>query len=340
MKCTSGWTLSSTARRRPSLAVRVPSSGTRIRRILNGTPACAGTTTTGIGTDVISCCAQLPTKEPCPRPLHAPRTTAATSAAAAAAAMVLLTGPLRRRTSRPLAVGLARTASSFPSQTWTTSRVLPKRVATASPVPTTVGAIGLSSTAAMTLLTLPSSRIRLGDTEPVPGLVHLDGASVRNDLRAWSRPHCEPARLEAHPNGASSEPQPHLQRRPLCRQMGIDTQCVALRPHPAEADDERLPHAAHGGEVHPASGASAEVFEVDLRCQPQRRHRLGEAAGPSEERGVDPRRERTAVSGARLVEVQVGHQGARRDLARDHVMEHQDVRLLDDLRALHPLGAE
>src|ERR1035437_5459698 len=312
MKCTSGWTLSSTARRRPSLAVRVPSSGTRIRRILNGTPACAGTTTTGIGTDVISCCAQLPTKEPCPRPLHAPRTTAATSAAAAAAAMVLLTGPLRRRTSRPLAVGLARTASSFPSQTWTTSRVLPKRVATASPVPTTVGAIGLSSTAAMTLLTLPSSRIRLGDPAPVPGLVHLDGASVRNDLRGWSRPHCEPARLEAHPNGASSEPQPHLQRRPLCRQMGIDTQCVALRPHPAEADDERLPHAAHGGE----------------------------AAGPSEERGVDPRRERTAVSGARLVEVQVGHQGARRDLARDHVMEHQDVRLLDDLRALHPLGAE
>ena len=68
--------------------------------------------------------------------------------------------------------------------------------------------------------------------------------------------------------------------------------------------------------------------------------RLVEPAGAREQRRVDRRRQRAAVRRARLVEVEVRAQRARRDLVGDEVVEHQHVGLLDDLRARDALASE
>ena len=46
------------------------------------------------------------------------------------------------------------------------------------------------------------------------------------------------------------------------------------------------------------------------------------------------------MGGSGLVEAEVRLQCARDHLVRHEVMEHQDVRLLDDLRSLYPFGPE
>ena len=51
-------------------------------------------------------------------------------------------------------------------------------------------------------------------------------------------------------------------------------------------------------------------------------------------------RERAAVRRAGLVEVEVRQQGARRDLVRDEVVEHEHVGLLQHLRRRGALAAE
>ena len=60
-----------------------------------------------------------------------------------------------------------------------------------------------------------------------------------------------------------------------------------------------------------------QVVEVYSRREAQRGYRLWEEARAGEQRGVNRRRERAAVGGPRLVELEVWSQRAVRDLVRD-----------------------
>ena len=58
--------------------------------------------------------------------------------------------------------------------------------------------------------------------------------------------------------------------------------------------------------------------------------RPAEATRPGQQRCVHRRGERASVGGSRLVELEVRAQRARRDLVRDKVVKHEDVRLLHE----------
>ena len=97
-----------------------------------------------------------------------------------------------------------------------------------------------------------------------------------------------------------------------------------------EAERERLPQAAHRREVEPRRAVVPVRSSRSMpRRDPQRR-RARRRSGPARAKsdGVDRRRQRAAVRGARLVEVEVRLERARRDLVGDEVVEHQHVRLL------------
>ena len=92
----------------------------------------------------------------------------------------------------------------------------------------------------------------------------------------------------------------------------------------------------------PAAVVCGQVVEVDPARQPQRVDRLLEHARAGEEARVNARRERAAVRGARLVELEVRHERAGCDLVGHEVVQHQHVRLLHHLgrpQALTARGA-
>src|SRR5581483_2632448 len=106
-------------------------------------------------------------------------------------------------------------------------------------------------------------------------------------------------------DAAPREAQAHLQAAPRRRQARVEPERRARRAGAEETVDERLPDAAHAGEVEACGRRLREVVEVDAGGEAQRLERLPLHARPGEERGVDRRRERAAVRRARLVEAQV-----------------------------------
>ena len=131
-----------------------------------------------------------------------------------------------------------------------------------------------------------------------------------------------------------------LERVPGRRQAWIDQQGVAGRADPGETLDERLPDAAHRRQVESAGGRPGPVVKVETGSQPQHRDRLLQPPGTRQERGMDARRERAAVGRPRLVEVEVRAERPGRRGAREQVMEHQHVGLLQDLGPRDPLAAQ
>ena len=87
-------------------------------------------------------------------------------------------------------------------------------------------------------------------------------------------------------------------------------------------------------------GRPAEIVQVHAGGQPKGIEGLREQAGPREQRGVHPGRQRAPVRGPRLVVPKVREEGAGGDLVWNHMVEHQHVGLLDDLRPPDTVPAE
>jgi hypothetical protein len=146
--------------------------------------------------------------------------------------------------------------------------------------------------------------------------------------------------VDAKPKRSPAETQRELERVPLLRQPRINTQRIAAGPDPAEPEDERLPQPAHRRQMQTAGGGAGQIVEVDPSSDPEGFERRPVSAGSGEDACVDGGRERAAVRGSRLVEVEVRDERPRRHLVRQKVMEHQHVCLLEHLRRLRPTGAE
>ena len=120
-----------------------------------------------------------------------------------------------------------------------------------------------------------------------------------------------PRESPTHARGVGSDhTQAELERAPRLGQTGSRSTRPA-RPDAGEAEREGLPHAAHGRQVQPAGCRPGQVVEVEPARDAGAPQRLVGPAGPGEQRGVDRRRQRAAVRGARLVELEVGQRASR-----------------------------
>ena len=115
----------------------------------------------------------------------------------------------------------------------------------------------------------------------------------------------DPAAIDAEPKLPSAEAKRELERIPFRRQPRIDEQRLAARSDAPEPERERLPQPAHRCQVQATGAAAGQIVEVEPGRDVQRVERRPVASGSGEQARVDRRRQRAAVRGAGLVEVEV-----------------------------------
>ena len=308
----------------------VPSSGTSTRRSSRSERHQAGTTTTGLSSDVITSRAVVPIGFPPFARRRAPTTTATTSGRPRPPRAVGTVGPCTLRSSSPAAAAAARAVRSPSSPTWR-ARPPPRRAGRDCPRSRAPArAAKLLSSAAITLLhgrtsSQPSSRAYETAAQPAlnarpatAGSASISSASCSMRTRTGQprnfRRSSSASQASGRCGSSSSTVQQLLSPRRNRRRAPATRPPIVARCTPPAVVPVRSSRS-----IRPASRSDSSG-----RVQPP---------CPREQRGVDRRRERAAVGGARLVEVEVRLERPGRDLVGNQVVEHQHVGLLDHLGA-------
>ena len=269
-----------------------PSSGTRTRRSTPGRLMSGGTTTSGRGSFSATSSAVVPTG--CGIVPRAPTTSAATSSSEPSSTRRFTVGPVSVRSSSPAQSAALLATSSPSSPMWSASSSEPRTPARALAVATTGRAARLLSRAAITFVMSKSP----------PG-----GHVCRLELAGRRRGH--PVVLDTQPDRLAAEARAQLERVPLGREPRIE-----LEPFASWAERRRSPNAS-ACQTPPIVARCSPPAVVPVRssrsiraAMRKRLERLVEPARAREQRRVDRRRERAAVRGPRLVELEVRHERA------------------------------
>ena len=282
----------------------LPSSGSsRRRRGRRGAlGASGGTTTIGLLARSSTCSAVWPTGRRPTGVARAPNTAAMTSALATASSSDDSTGPSRIRSGTSLAARQAHSGASIGTvRTWTASTEAPSELADAEGgLPATGGAAALASRRRARFSSVDS----LQEESCCAGqaATGLGGRPAMRTRSGWVQLTVTVSCSARTPMRLTSEPEPERERLPGAGQARIDVEELAPGAQTEEAVGEGLPHATHRGQVEAAGGGAGEVVEVEPGGEPEQLQRPFRPAGTGEERGVDRRRERAAVGGARFVE--------------------------------------
>lgn len=108
----------------------------------------------------------------------------------------------------------------------------------------------------------------------------------QEDLELAIGSETQPVALHADSHSCSPEADAKLERVPPGRKPRIDRQRIAGRPEPEKPPRERLPDAAHRGEMEPGRGRAGEVVEIDPAGEPQQLESFGKPPCAGEQRGV------------------------------------------------------